>query len=141
MPIKTENDFVKQIPTADPMSAKNVGRVLPDKPAAAAAMPFVDPMDAKGVGRVMDSKPTMSYGHMVDQSTRPHLNENSIQAQQQMLRPSVVRQNSLQEPGEAGAPAKFYGGRRASDTEFLKNARHNIVGEFERYANHKALYP
>lgn len=131
MPIKTENDFVKQVPTVDPMSAKNVGRVLPDKPAA--AMPH-DPMDAKGVGRVMPSKATMSYGHMVDQSARPHLNENSIQAQQQMLRkPSVIRQNSLQEPGNAeGPPAKFHGGRRASDTEFLKNARHNIVGEFER---------
>ena len=128
VPIKTENDFVKQIPTVDPMSAKNVGRVLPDK---VASMPH-DPMDAKGVGRVLASKPTMSYGHMVDQSKRPSLNENSIQAQQQMLKkPSVIRQNSLQEPGE-GPPSKFYGGRRASDTEFLKNARHNIVGEFER---------
>ena len=65
--------------------------------------------------------------------TRPQLNENSIQAQQQMLKkPGVLRQNSLQETGSDASGSRFSGGRRSSDTEFLKNARTDIVGEFEK---------
>ena len=82
----------------------------------------------------LSAAPLKNYNPSVDASSRPQMDLDAIQTQQQRLKKPILRQKSLQQesPSDLDHQPASFKGRRASDTDFLKNTRQAIVGEFER---------